>query len=252
MRSPAAAAIRTEICREAAEAAEAVFPRRCPVCGKPVVPRGSLICSGCAGIPRKVQAPRCSRCGRHLTRRESLPEGICISCRTLPQRFDRGAAVFEYGSVRKSIYRYKYGGRAEYAGYFGLMMSRKLREAFDPEEAQLLVPVPLDRERLADRGYNQAALLAEEIAAHTGIPCSEGALQRVRSTVPMKRMSPAERRNNLKNAFIACSNDVKSKMIMLIDDIYTTGATASACAEACFDAGAAGVSILALAIGEET
>ena len=199
-----------------------------------------------------MELPVCSRCGRHLTRRESLPEGICLSCRTMPQRFDRGTAVFEYGSVRSSIYRYKYGGCAEYAGYFGRMMSRKLQEAFDPEEAELLVPVPTDRERMADRGYNQAALLALCISEHTGIPCSESALQRVKRTAPMKRMSPAERRNNLKNAFIAYSIDVKSKMIMLIDDIYTTGATASACAEACFDAGAAGVSILALAVSEET
>lgn len=199
-----------------------------------------------------MAVPVCLQCGRHLTRKESLSEGLCTACRTMDQRFDRGAAVFEYGSVRNGIYRFKYGGRAEYAGYYGLMMSRKLKEAFDPEEAELLVPVPLDRERMAARGYNQAALLAAAVSERTGIPYSESALRRVKKTVPMKRMSPAERRNNLKNAFIAYSNDVKSKMIVLIDDIYTTGATASACAEACYGAGAAGVSILALAISEET
>ena len=204
-------------------------------------------------IPPPGRVPLCRLCGRPLENGSDVFEMTCRNCRTLgrARAFDRGTAVFTYSSARAGIYRFKYGGREEYADYYSLEMSRKLLSFFRESERGLIVPVPLSRERLRMRGYNQAALLAERISARTGIPFSTTALERVENTSPLKQMSARERRDNLKNAFIAHSNDVKSIMIMLIDDIYTTGATINACARACLDAGAAGAVFLTLAIGED-
>ena len=115
----------------------------------------------------------------------------------------------------------------------------------------MLVPVPVSSRRYRKRGYNQAALLAGEISRDTGIPVREDLLQRTADTLPMKNMGFADRQNNLKKAFHCSGNDVKLSSIMLIDDIYTTGATVDACAQALYRRGAARVCFLTLAIGED-
>ena len=115
----------------------------------------------------------------------------------------------------------------------------------------MLVPVPLHSARMRVRGYNQSALMAAGISALTGIPIREDVLSRTENTVPMKNMSVSDRQNNLKNAFHACSFDVKLKTIIVIDDIYTTGATIDACATELYRAGAAFVFFMTLAIGTQ-
>ncbi len=236
--------------------ADLIFPRRCPVCDRPVRPFGALICDECSDKPVHTEDAAkygvfCRKCGRPLKTPESVADGRCESCRGQGHLFMRGTAVFMYAGMKDSLYRFKYEGRAEYADYYAGEMALKLTEYFRPDEAQLIVPVPLDKNRQKSRGYNQAGLLAKGICKRTGLPLGEHALDRVRRTLPMKSVTAAERRDNLKNAFIAHSNDVKFKMIMLVDDIYTTGATMDACAMACLSAGAAGVNFIALAIGED-
>ena len=114
-----------------------------------------------------------------------------------------------------------------------------------------LVPVPVSEDRLRKRGYNQALILAREVSRLTGIPVREDILGRVTDTLPMKNMTPEERQNNLKRAFQSFGNDVSLNSIMLIDDIYTTGATIDACAHALSQNGAERVFFMSLAIGED-
>ena len=116
----------------------------------------------------------------------------------------------------------------------------------------MLIPVPISAHKLLERGYNQAGLLAQQVARRTGIPVREDILLRSGDTKPMKHMSASQRRQNLKKAFTVHGNDVKCKVIMLIDDIYTTGATMDACAAVLKEAGAAKVVWMTLAIGEDT
>ena len=229
-------------------AEELLFPRRCPVCDRPVRPAGALICACCEGMLQRVQAPACRRCGKQL-RSSSGP--LCRDCRTLPHVFERGSAVFTYHSAAGGIFRFKYRGRREYGAYYGSCMARKLCETAGEDLPDLLVPVPLSAHRLHRRGYNQALILAQEIGRRTGIPVCEGVLRRVTDTLPMKNMTPAERQNNLKKAFQAFGNDVKLNSIMLIDDIYTTGATMDACAYALYRQGARRVCFITLAAGED-
>ena len=235
-------------------AADLLFPRRCPRCDRPVRPAGALICPECAQGFVRVGGPVCMKCGK------PVPEGeaLCGDCAGKEHSYDRGCAVFLYHSISASIYRFKYGGRREYADYYGREMVRRLREVLAEPGArafprpQVLVPVPVSRSRYRKRGYNQAALLARKLSAISGIPVREDILRRVSETAAMRMMSAAERQNNLKKAFIAYGNSVNLKSIMLVDDIYTTGATADACAAALRDAGAETVSFMTLAIGEDS
>lgn len=245
---------------------ELVYPRRCPVCDRPVKPAGSLICPECETMLVRVQEPVCRRCGKPLSPGRAH---FCRDCSTVPHMYDRGYAVFTYRSAAGSIFRFKYRGRREYGTYFGRCMAEKLFEIsgkgrgedwrsaaeFYPGETaempDLLIPVPVSARRLEKRGYNQAAVLAGEISRITGVPVRNDILRRVSDTRPMKNMAPSERQNNLKRAFQAFGNDVELNSIMLIDDIYTTGTTADACAAVLYRQGARKVSFLALAIGEE-
>ena len=259
--------------RAAQIAEELVFPRRCPVCDRPVRPFGALICPDCEPMLHRVKEPVCHRCGKPL---RSKADQFCADCLRIPHIFDRGCAVFTYHSAAGGIFRFKYGGRREYSAYYGRCMAQRLRElcaelsAADRQAGKwypagaaladrtpprmvfdMLVPVPVSSRRYRKRGYNQAALLAGEISRDTGIPVREDLLQRTADTLPMKNMGFADRQNNLKKAFHCSGNDVKLSSIMLIDDIYTPGATVDACAQALYRRGAARVCFLTLAIGED-
>lgn len=115
-----------------------------------------------------------------------------------------------------------------------------------------LIPVPVSEERLAQRGYNQAGLLARSVSRYLHIPVEEHILKRCRNTNAMKHMSAAARRSNLKKAFLVSAHDVKLSRVMLIDDIYTTGATIDACAALLLQAGAGSVCFATAAIGEDS
>lgn len=249
--SDSAALMYSKIAASAHMAEELVFPRRCPVCDRPVQPFGALICSACGKMLQRVQEPVCRRCGKQL---RSAADHLCGDCRTMPHVFERGGTVFTYHSAAGGLFRFKYRGRQEYGAYYGRCMAEKLCDAAGGPDRMpdLLVPVPLSANRLRKRGYNQALILAQEISKLTGIPVRQDVLSRVADTLPMKNMTPEERQNNLKKAFQAFGNDVELNSIMLIDDIYTTGATVDACADALYRQGARRVCFITLAAGEDS
>ncbi|MDD2355745.1 MAG: ComF family protein [Lachnospiraceae bacterium] len=228
-----------------------LYPRRCPVCDRPVRPAGKLICEECEGIPERIEGATCRKCGK------MLPDGTavyCSDCAGISHVYRQGTAVFTYRSISGAVFRFKYSGRREYAEYFAREMAEVLMYRIKNDfrvRPDMLVPVPLHSARMRVRGYNQSALMAAGISALTGIPIREDVLSRTENTVPMKNMSVSDRQNNLKNAFHACSFDVKLKTIIVIDDIYTTGATIDACATELYRAGAAFVFFMTLAIGTQ-
>ena len=233
---------------------ELLFPRRCPFCDRPVpaAPEDMFHVLACPSCEKKVRrlSPDadvlCLRCGRPLG---NAAQEYCMDCRTQEHAFVRGCAVYRYRDVSGPIYRFKYNGRAEYADYLGEQMAQRFLSEFDPEYVDALVPVPLSRERARSRGWNQAALLAEVIGRRTGIPVREDLLVRTQSTEAMRGIGAQERRRRLKSAFLFTGDDVKSKVYVLVDDIYTTGATIDACSRELLRAGAGGIFFITLAIG---
>lgn len=199
-----------------------VYPLRCPVCDGIVTPMGERICLKCIPKLKYITPPWCLKCGKKLgeTERE-----YCHDCSVGKHAFIQGRALYEYRSIAGSLYRFKYSGRREYAGFYGEEIARYLGGFIRQVNPDGLIPVPMYSGKQRKRGYNQAALLAREVGRLTGVPVYDRVLERVKNTVPLKRLNPEERQNNLKKAFLMIRNDVKLKKVIMIDDIYTTGST---------------------------
>lgn len=225
---------------------ELLFPRRCPVCDRPVKPAGALICAECTKKLKYVKEPVCMKCGKALRKKE---QEYCFDCSHKKQEYDRGLSLYQYGSIRETVYRFKYGGRQEYAAFLGREMAKHLGRQILSWKPDALVPVPLHAKRLRKRGFNQAQLLAEELGRQLGIPVADDWILRIKNTAPQKLLDGRERQNNLKKAFIIGQNDVKLNTIVIIDDIYTTGSTVNEIALLCRQHGVKRVYFAALSIG---
>lgn len=246
-----------------------LFPLRCPVCDRPVphvytghiaplglnalfelnAPLGRMgrgICPDCESGLKRIQSPFCLKCGKPLLSEEEL----CSDCKSLEHRFIQGRSLFAYGDMAGCIYRFKYRGRQEYAAWLGKAMAEAFADYVRWISPDALIPVPLHEKRLAARGYNQAALLAEEIGKALHIPVYDKLVVREKNTMPQKTLNRVERQNNLKKAFKICCNDVKLDTIVIIDDIYTTGSTIDAISCELRKAGVRRIYYAALAIGK--
>ena len=223
-----------------------LFPLRCPVCDEIVTPFGEKICFDCMKKLKVITPPRCLKCGKKL---EDEEQEYCHDCSAGRHEFLRGRALYEYGSIASAIYRFKYANRREYADFFGEEIARYLGEEMHRMHPDGLIPIPLHPARQRRRGYNQAQLLAKSISRYTGIPVYDKILVRVKNTVPLKKLNPRQRQNNLKKAFHIRGNDVKLKTIILVDDIYTTGSTMDAAARVFLEAGAEKIYFITLSCG---
>ena len=223
-----------------------LFPRRCPVCDEPVRPWNALVCRECAPKFTSIEAPRCLKCGKHIG---DDGKEYCDDCDSHVHLYDCGRALFSYRSVSASIARFKYRSRREYAAYYASCMADVLGSFIRACHADALIPVPLHRSRLKVRGYNQAQVLAEALSALTGIPVRADLIERAKKTAPMKDLSADERQNNLKRAFKIRRNDVKLSIIIIIDDIYTTGSTIDAMSREFRKVGVERIYFITLAIG---
>ena len=223
------------------------FPRRCPVCDDIVPLAEGLICHSCRSKPQYIREPRCKRCGKQLYDDAKV---FCKDCMNREHVFDYGYALYDYQSMRKSIYRFKYHGRCEYARFYAEDLFEKLKEEIRLMDADSIVPVPIHASKLRDRGYNQAELIALEFSKLTAIPMYPNLVKRVKKTVPQKELDLLERQNNLKKAFNISSDVVKLNKTILVDDIYTTGSTLDAVALELKRHGVGTVYFIALCIGE--
>ena len=225
-----------------------IYPRRCPVCDDAVTRPGLYICEECADDFTPVADPYCMKCGSLL---DDETVTICEDCMKRPHEFMSGRAAFVYDDILKeSLYRYKYGGRAEYADYYAGEMAKRLGSYIRSCKADAIIPIPLHKSRLRKRGYNQAELLAERISACLDIPVRTDILKRTAKTTVQKSLGARQRQNNLKKAFKIESDVVKLKNILLVDDIYTTGSTIDAAAGCLKDAGALNVNYVVLGIAD--
>jgi ComF family protein len=222
-----------------------LFPLRCPVCDEIVRPHGAKICPECERKNRLLMPPYCMKCGKKLQEETEL----CKDCREKNHTFVRGRTLYEYESAALSIYRFKYGGRQEYADFYGEEMAFYLGDFIREVRPDALIPVPLHKARMRRRGYNQAALLAAALGKYLGVPVLDNYVVRVKNTTPLKYLNPKERQNNLKNSFNIKGNDVKLEKVIVVDDIYTTGSTVDEVARTLAACGVERVYFVALAGG---
>lgn len=202
--------------------------------------------------------PLRARCVGCESRAGNDRDWLCEDCRReLASRWIGAAQPPEGGWFDGAAYGFHYGGPAsgatkclKYQGAKKLAepMARQMLRAFDalrPLDVDCVTAVPMHKRRQRQRGYNHAALLAEQVAAGIGVPFAD-ALERLRDTPQQARLDAAQRRENL-NGAIAARGDFSGKRVLLVDDVCTTGATANACARALREAGAAGVYLLCFA-----
>lgn len=215
------------------------LPPRCAGCGAITAATG-LFCPSC--WPKlDFLSGGCQRCGLPL---EATAADTCGACLASPGPLDRVRAAVAYGEEARSlVLRLKYGRKTALARTMAGYMQRPLGE-LHPDA--LLVPVPLHRWRLWSRGFNQAQLIAAALTRLSGRPNDPLVLRRTRQTPKLKGMSAAERRRAVQGAFALRGGlDVKARHIVLVDDVYTTGSTAEACARLLKRKGAASVELLA-------
>lgn len=214
-----------------------LYPPHCCGCDK----LGSRLCEECLLNIQQISESVCGYCGQVID-----SPGICPACQTAPPALKalRAWSVFD-GPMRKAVHRLKYDRDLSLAELFSRYMIEFLQDlnwAID-----LITPVPIGKARLAERGYNQAALLALPLALSSKIPYKPGALVKTRQTRSQVGLGIEQRRANVAGAFQANAAIVGSKRVLIVDDVVTSGATMDACAIALRKSGADKVYGLALA-----
>lgn len=221
-------------------AVDYALPPRCAGCGV-VTPGDHLFCADCWPQLDFLAGPACASCGDPFPI-DPGPEARCGACLADPPAIDGMRAAVAYGDIaRRLALRLKHGRRPGIAVTLALQMNRLLAEG---EADALLIPVPLHRWRLWQRGYNQAALIAGALSSQKGLQTSADLLQRIKATPILRKMGPHDRRKTVRSAFrvdTKRASEIAGRTIVLVDDVYTTGATANACARALKRAGAARV-----------
>jgi ComF family protein len=225
-----------------------IFPSDCRICGERLHTVTRLpVCPDCLKRPQPLStAFFCVRCRTPFQNAFPLDdEGLCGLCRHGLRGFDAAYCFGAYeGKLRDLIHLYKYGKVQTLARPLGDFMATALPR---DERFDAIVPVPLHWRRQWQRGFNQSERLALTLSRRTAIPVSE-ALRRVHSTAMQAGLSNTARRLNVSTAFSCrCADAVAGKRILLIDDVMTTGSTASACAAELKNAGAARVVLLTVA-----
>lgn len=225
-----------------------LYPPVCPICGEVVnKDRKAGLCVHCVAKVKNVGSSFCMKCGKEL---EGLHGEYCYDCGRVNHVYDQAAAAFVYSQgIKESIYRFKYKGKREYAEWYGKKMAELLGNRIKIWNPDVIIPVPIHRSRLKARGYNQAELIADSLGKYTAIPVDRHLLVRDKKTVPMKELEGVQRLKNIENAFNICESIVKYNTVLVVDDIYTTGATVDACAAVLRSHGVSKVYCACLCIG---
>jgi len=221
---------------------DVLWPPRCLVCeGDAWDGALPVLCGRCGDrLPRIVRP--CPRCGREAGAHAVV--NPCVRCRDEPSELDGIVAPLRYlDGARALVLALKFHGRTPAARPLGALMADAVRATGVPGD--LLVPVPLSVRRRRTRGHNQADELARVVAHASDLARDEHALRRDRDTPPQSGLSRARRARNPRGAFRARRDRVEGRCVLLVDDVVTSSATASACARALKRAGAARVVLLA-------
>ncbi|MDR1953361.1 MAG: ComF family protein [Clostridiales Family XIII bacterium] len=253
-------------------AAELIFPSNiyCIACGNVVdETRVYALCDKCMNELAWNTGKVCAKCGKSLendradgeatdTESSGVRDELCFDCQKASHAFRKGYACVTYAGNAKEIVRsLKYRDNPYIAEKLAKIMWERIREEIDEETGEvftldLILPVPMHIMKRRKRGYDQAVLIARRLSERMEIPCDENCIIRDGETAVMSSLGRSERKLNVSDAFsMACgaAERVAGKNILLVDDVFTTGSTADACASVLYGAGAANVDIFVFAAG---
>ncbi len=228
-----------------------VYPPRCPLCGDAIADQGG-VCSACWGDLVIPGEPSCKTCGRPFGSDQMDEEALCAPCMAdSPKHSGIVAATVYNDASRKLILTFKHGGKISLVGLLGRLLAARLP---DPEEGgdapPLLIPVPLHRWRLWQRGFNQSGLLAGQLAKQGKGELLVDGLVRRKRTPSLGGLGAKERRMTLSGAIAIRESRraaIKGRDVILVDDVLTSGATSDACVSVLLKAGARSVTIACFA-----
>lgn len=234
-------------CRE--ELLDLIYPKTCFGCKSRISPEiEGYICKECLNKLDKLKPPFCITCGRPI---DILDIDKCTDCTGYNYYFTRGYSATLYeGLVKDCLHNFKYNSHTYLGGTLARLMIDFALEYIDPDKIDAILPVPLHWQRFRDRGFNQSAILGKILSKETGVPFMRNGLTRTRVIKPQVELPRSERIGNVLGAFkVTNPKKFSGKHILLIDDVFTTGATLNECSRVLLDSGAKGVWVFCLARG---
>jgi len=228
---------------------EVVFPSRCLGCDDILhLPSGRIFCPVCEKKIKIITGSICHVCGTTFPDSPAQSH-VCGDCLEKKPYFDCARAIFSYDDIiLNSIHQFKYKSNLSVGEILASFMADFPFPDIDFNDYSLIIPVPLHVKRLRDRGFNQSLILARALGEKKKIPVDFSLLKRHKFTLTQKGSNKKERKENVRGVFhVADTDKLYGKNIILVDDVYTTGATVNECATTLKKAGAQKVSVLTLA-----
>lgn len=228
-----------------------IYPPRCAACDK-ILKENEIFagfCGTCRSIICLTTGATCMTCGKPL---KNPHKEYCNDCLKKDHQFTEGKAVYEYkGIMKDSLYRFKYANRRSYAGTFSKDAVTLHGDWLRRIRPRVIIPVPMYDRKKRVRGYNQAEVFGRYLSDKTNIPCMNDVVIRKKDTKPLKTLNPKERKATLKRAFRETKRFNRKYDVLLVDDIFTTGATVDEVSECLKEAGAGKIYCLFICSGKK-
>lgn len=228
-----------------------LYPETCQICRtERATARDGFVCAHCRAQVRFIKAPFCERCGLPCPGDFTTPF-VCTNCHEMELHFSSArSAVVAHSVVREAIHRYKYQRALWFEPFLADLFLREALPALRGQNWDFIVPVPLHSVKYREREFNQAERLAAHLSAATGIPLNLKLLRRIRPTMTQTLLTRQQRAANMRGAFaVRPGVELDGERVVLVDDVFTTGATTSACAQVLRAAGAGEVCVWTIARG---
>jgi len=228
-----------------------VYPINCQGCGlKLPYNNKDYVCQDCLNSIKRIHPPFCLKCGRPLNGSEEI-KALCPDCIDNHYYFEKSWQCCQYeGLTKELIHKFKYNNRLFLKKVLVDILYGFVKGNIDIKSIDGLIPVPMHKSLISRRGFNQAAYLAKGLSAMLGLDCFENSLLKIKRTQQQAVLGKPERLKNIKGAFsVREGSDLKGKNLFLIDDVFTTGATADECSRSLRSYGVNKVYLLALARG---